>query len=147
MKISKKLFEHLKTLTVAELTEDGKELLNPTPMQIDVEPVGMTLEEKIQRAIKINELSKQAAMQGEETWEEFNDFDVKDSDDIPEFAQSEFEIMEDDDWDRVEPPLDVVDKKDGLEGSRDAAAEDVDQNDPPSNDDSGSESPPESKTA
>lgn len=83
MKISKELYDHLCTLKAAELDDQGRELLNP--MQLEI-PYGMerpaSLQEQIQRVLR-NELSMQAHNQGQETFEEANDFDVLDDDPEP----------------------------------------------------------------
>ena len=93
MKISKKLFEKLSKITIAEIDPNGNELLNPVPLTVDVEPVGMTIEERIQRAFRIQELSREAARQGEETFEDFMDFDVPEPEDV-EYFQSRYELDE-----------------------------------------------------
>lgn len=60
----------------ATLTEKGRELGDPVPME---PPLGIyqtpSLIEQIRRSVA-EELSRQAAAQGFETWEEANDFDV-----------------------------------------------------------------------
>lgn len=117
MKITKKLADKLKKLTVAELAEDGSELLNPVPLVADVQPVGETIEAKIQRAIAINELSRQAAEQGNETWEEFNDFDVEDPEDIPIF-RSDYEIAKEE-YIENERPIKMEIEQDVVDDNRD----------------------------
>lgn len=137
MKIGKKEYDELKKLTIAQLNAAGEELLNPVPLELEVLPIEESLEAKIARLIQ-NQVSMQADAQGYETWEEFNDFEVKDPDDIPEF-RSDFELMEDEEpKEFVREPMGVVD-----EGIRDAEAEDVSDSSP-SNDDleSTDESPP-----
>lgn len=61
------------------LTKDGREILDPTPINI---PVGYrqpeTLEQKIARMVAIERLSQESAANGGETFEESLDFDVGD---------------------------------------------------------------------
>lgn len=82
MKITKELHDELKKLRRA-MIKDGIEFLNPTPVAI---PIGMerppSLKEQIQRVLR-TELSMQAAAQGEETFEEADDFDVPEDDPDP----------------------------------------------------------------
>ena len=79
MKIRRKTIEELRKLKTAHITEDGKEQLNPVPVEIDSglkRP--LTLQEQIQRVLR-TQVSVQAMEQGRESWEEANDFDVNDS--------------------------------------------------------------------
>jgi len=74
-KISQNLADHLKTIGSAELDERGRELLNPIPLQpTGIRPKSKSLREQIMRVVK-TELSIEAHKQGEETFDEANDFD------------------------------------------------------------------------
>lgn len=83
------LVEELKKLASAMLGPGGREYVNPLPMHIDVTPRPPTLQEQIQRLLRV-ELAAQAKSQGNETFEEFTDFDV---DDDPEIL-SGYEVHE-----------------------------------------------------
>lgn len=76
--IDKELYDHLETLGKAVHTPDGRELHNPIPK---VAHLGLgrplTLQEQIQRLLRV-ELSRQAAAQEHETFEEAQDFNVGD---------------------------------------------------------------------
>lgn len=86
MKISKELFDDLSNLVhIGRIDSKGKELLNPNPL-VSVHPLERppTLREQIQRVLR-GELSRQASMQGMESFEESQDFDIEDdSFSIPE---------------------------------------------------------------
>lgn len=78
------------------LNERGHEVPDPTPMAI---PLGMrvaeTLADQIKRMVR-SELSRQAADQGAETFEEADDFDVGDEDELSspyELSEANFEDM------------------------------------------------------
>lgn len=75
--ITEELFEHIRTLAKSELMEDGRELPNPEPLVIHTgleRP--LTLNEQIQRCMR-QEISRQVAAQGMETFEESQDFEVE----------------------------------------------------------------------
>lgn len=92
MKISKELFNKLKELGSAYLDENGREMLNPIPVNLGVNMERpLTLQEQIQRVLKSN-LSLQAQEQGMETFEESNDFEIDDED--PDPIQSPYELQE-----------------------------------------------------
>lgn len=92
MKVTKELFEKLSSLDKAIFNEDGKEMLNPIPMEIHP---GLkrppTLKEQIQRVLK-GALSQQADAQNMETFDECNDFDVDEDPDIVDL-RTPYEIM------------------------------------------------------
>lgn len=78
MKITPELLEELKTLKESMLDDNGWEMPNPVPHNLDI---GLdrppTLQEQIQRVLR-TELSRQAEMQGRETFDESVDFEVTD---------------------------------------------------------------------
>lgn len=93
MKVTKELYDKLILLRSAELDPKGHELLNPKPMFLECGlEAPLTLQQRIQRILK-RELSAQAEMQGRETFEESNDFDVSDDFDSPEI-QSKYDLVE-----------------------------------------------------
>lgn len=146
MKIDAKLLEHLKTLTVAELAEDGSELNNPTPDELLVNPSPLTLEQKMKRIIQV-EMSKQAEEQGFETFEEADDFDVEDPWEVRQFVnQYDLDDVPDGEIDHPKPP-DVVNEN--TEPAHEARAptsdtKRADRGVEAGVEDTGSESPPES---
>lgn len=80
--ITPKLAEDLTKLDQAYLTTDGKEVLNPQPMEISA---GLRKPENLQATIQKlvrTALSRQVAEQGMETFDEADDFEVKDGFDI-----------------------------------------------------------------
>ncbi|AXH76736.1 MAG: hypothetical protein [Microviridae sp.] len=92
-KISKELFEHLKTLSTAMLDERGRELLNPIPHQpTGIRPKSESLKSQIQRMVK-SHLSLQAHEQGHETFDEANDFDINTEFDFEE-PMTPYEFMD-----------------------------------------------------
>lgn len=83
MNVTKELFDELIRLSNAELDENGHELLNPKPIAIAADlQRPLTMDERIQRAIG-QAVSRQAQMQGRETFEEANDFDIDDENPMP----------------------------------------------------------------
>lgn len=97
--------------------EFGREIPDQTPVEI---PIGfkrpLTLQEEIQRAIR-GEMSRQAAAEGMESFEEANDFDTEDVLDDP---RSNHEIMEEDEFQaRERAMLDRADKEIEDHGKRD----------------------------
>lgn len=68
------LKEELEKLDSALMTVDGKEILNPKPMYVDVTPGPVSLKEQIQRLLRY-ELSARADAQGFESFEEANDLE------------------------------------------------------------------------
>lgn len=91
MNITKELLEELRSLKQAKITPEG-EMLNPTRMFVPGEEKRLTLQQRIQRVLR-SELSKQAAEQDMETFEESQDFDVDGEFDMPE-PESEYALME-----------------------------------------------------
>jgi len=92
--ISKELLEELLRTGVCILTEDGKEIPDPRPMEISPRMERpLTLQEQIDRVLR-QRVSREAANQGHETFEEANDFDVEEIFDSPSFM-SNYEIVED----------------------------------------------------
>jgi hypothetical protein len=83
MKITKDVYDELKTLKRAYIDQNGKEVNNPMPLAVDS---GLkrppTLKEQIQRVLR-QEVSAQAHAQGHETFEEAQDFDIGLDDDEP----------------------------------------------------------------
>lgn len=76
MIVNKEFEDYLRSLVTSELDENGKELLNPVPLFIDVTPRPPTLQEQIQTLMRV-ELSRRAAEMGHETIEEANDFFIE----------------------------------------------------------------------
>ena len=62
---------------MAKLNEKGQEVLDPTPVVLDVGPRPLPLVDRIKRAVK-HELSEMAQNTGYESFEEANDFDIED---------------------------------------------------------------------
>lgn len=93
MKITKELYDKLKLLEVAYLDDKGREMVNPKPMVL---PVGFrrptSLSEQIKRILR-TELSAQAEVQGLETFEESNDFDIQDEFDMSE-PDTRYQLVE-----------------------------------------------------
>lgn len=76
--ITEELKKNLEDLATAMLDENGSEWLNPVPHTLHTgvnRP--LTLQEQIQRVMKV-QLSEQMAAQGQESFDEANDFDVDD---------------------------------------------------------------------
>lgn len=93
MNVTQELYDTLCGLTKAQLNEDGHELLNPVPVNVNIDlEKPLSLKEQIQRLMR-NELSLQADLQGHETFEEANDFDVEDE--FFDDNMSGFEVLED----------------------------------------------------
>lgn len=82
--IDQATYDKLCQLTHAYIDEDGMEVNNPAPLEV---PEGFkrpaTLLEQIRRVLR-TEVSRQAAAQDMESWEEANDFAVEDEFDIEE---------------------------------------------------------------
>lgn len=73
---------------------DGKEYLDPTPVEVPFEPP-LDYHDELRRIVR-EELSQQAAEEGHETFEESMDFDVSDDDEIVspyEFTEMDEEIL------------------------------------------------------
>ena len=66
---------------MAELNEKGQEVLDNTPVVLDVSPRPLPLVDRIKKAVR-HELSENARNSGFESFEEANDFDIED-----EFAE------------------------------------------------------------
>lgn len=93
MLVDKKTVKKLTKLRTAMLDSKGREILNPKQMQI---PVGMKKPQSLQDQIKKilrEEVSMQAQAQEKESWEEANDFDVKD-DFETDLIESQYELVE-----------------------------------------------------
>lgn len=75
------IVEELRYLRNAMLLQ-GKEIFNPEPMYDNLRPERDTIQEQIQRIVKM-ELSRNAMNQGYESFDEANDFDVPDEDPEP----------------------------------------------------------------
>lgn len=75
MKISKEVLEEVKRLGKAMLSEDGSELLDPDPMFVQVDSVPLSIHDRVKQLVE-RELSMQARIQGEETFEEAMDLDI-----------------------------------------------------------------------
>lgn len=95
MNLTKELRDTLEGLEKAKLTEDGKELLNPVPLNVNInEEKPLTLKEQIARVTRadvINQLKHDA--QTIETFEESEDFDIEDSFDTQD-PLSGYEVQE-----------------------------------------------------
>lgn len=105
MMITKELYDKLSKLTQSILDERGRELPNPVPMELKIgTQKPESLRDQIRRIMRI-ELSKQAEIQGHETFEEADDFEVEDSFDMNE-PNSQYEMMQEEfvKDDEVAPP-------------------------------------------
>ena len=106
----------LKKLTKAFLTKSGGELLNPKPLLVP-DPGRESIEEKIARMIKTNEVMQDT---GYETYEESNDFDVNNPfDNHLERELARYDIIEDEELSdiapqRVQEPEIVDPKRSGM---------------------------------
>jgi len=93
MIVTKDLYDKLSKLKTGYLDKGGHEILNPRSMAI---PSGLnrppSLQEQIKRVLKV-ELSRQAAEQDMETFEESQDFKVSDEFDTEEL-QTQYELVE-----------------------------------------------------
>lgn len=105
---------------------EGREIVDPVPFQpTGIRPKSMSLHERMKRMIK-QQLSIQAAENGQETWEESQDLDIPDEFDR-ELDSTKYEILDDfplntaGDPEAVEPedpepqndePDEIVDKDD-----------------------------------
>ena len=75
------------------LSPDGGEIPNPTPVEVPARAYEhQTLQERIQRIMRTT-ISAEAAEQGNETFEESNDFDIDDSFDTKD-VQSKYDLVE-----------------------------------------------------
>lgn len=78
--LTPELIENLKTLTICDHDEYGREVPNPVPLfaNVDIDaPPPLTLQERIQRCLR-SEFSRQAYDKGFESEAEANDFTVGD---------------------------------------------------------------------
>lgn len=91
LKVTPELFEELSKLRTARLDDRGHEVLNPKPTVKNVSVRPPSLQEQIQRCLRV-ELSRQAMDQGAESFDEANDFDVPDDMSDPD---SGYILMED----------------------------------------------------
>ncbi len=92
MRVSKKTYKKLSALRSAYIDDRGREVNNPKPIHIAGEARPPTLQERIQRVMR-QELSKEAAAQEMETFEESQDFDVDDEFEVDE-PYTPYQIME-----------------------------------------------------
>lgn len=99
LKVTPDLFQELKELASSYIDENYHEVPNPQPEELIVSKRPPSLQEQIQRLIKV-QLSQEMGQQGAETWEEANDFD------IPEEVDpiSGYEINDMIDEEPIEPP-------------------------------------------
>lgn len=95
--------ENKSKITTALLTPGGSEINNPNP-KILAAGIGRpaTLQEQIQRCLR-QELSTRSAEEGNETFEESNDFDIDDTFDSKE-PSSEYDLMEEEYLAAPKPP-------------------------------------------
>lgn len=77
LKVTPDLFQELKALATSYIDDNHHEVPCPQPEELIVSKRPPSLQEQIQRLIKV-QLSQQMGQQGAETWEEANDFDVDD---------------------------------------------------------------------
>lgn len=114
VKITEETYNKLKVLGHCLHSEEGWELYDPDPLAI---PAGLkrplSLREQIQRVLR-TEVSAQAVMQGLESFEESEDFDVEDEFDSAEI-RSVYEMKE-------EFPLEIGVEKGSDYGSGDRVA-------------------------
>lgn len=109
MKVDALTMEELTALTEALLDDDGKEILNPMPLEVK-EDLGRppTLKEQICRILKGERMKALLEQQGYESFEEADDFDVPDE---PEEPISGYEVK-----DMIpERPVDPVARREYLE--------------------------------
>lgn len=102
MLLTPELFDELKMLGRAQIDPLGREINNPLPKVIPSElERPPTLEEQIQRVLRTH-VSRQAFLNGFETLEEANDFDIPDDFDFTDEPQPYpvYQMRED------EPPAD-----------------------------------------
>lgn len=93
IKVDKETYKRLCTLINADLNDEGKELLNPEPVVLNTginKP--LTLQEQIKRIIK-TQVATDAHLQGAESFEEADDFDVDDGFET-EVNSSKYELVE-----------------------------------------------------
>lgn len=93
MQIKRETVEKIEALRGSIINDQGKEVNDPTPLFIAGESKPLSLQEQIQRVLRV-EVSKQAQDQGYESIEEAEDFDVEDSFDVKE-PITKYEMMED----------------------------------------------------
>lgn len=80
LKVDSNLFNEFKKLRRSIIDDNGYEIPNPVPTDLDVGLRPPSLQEQIQRLVR-NELSQQMATQGAETFEEANDFEMPEDED------------------------------------------------------------------
>lgn len=90
MEITKELYEVFDTLGHAVLDKWGAEINDPRPMFVPGHVKPLTITEQIQRLMRV-ELSRQAQVQGLETFEESDDFEDDDEDDAPPSVYQQME--------------------------------------------------------
>lgn len=95
------LHEYLCTIEESHLDDRGREIPNPKPHMIDLD-LGrpLTLAEQIKRLFRQN-LSEQMVRQGQESFQEANDFDIpEERGNFPD--NSKYTVMEDE-WLQMDP--------------------------------------------
>jgi hypothetical protein len=97
-KVSAKTAKQLEYLGNAKLDEKGREILDSRPMVIEGIKRPMSMQDRVHQAIAVH-LSKDAASQEHETFEEADDFSVE-GEDVP-YSGYELCLMEDE---RFNPP-------------------------------------------
>lgn len=89
--VTKEIIEALKHALIDEM---GREINNPVPLEVEVGPKKVCINDEIRRVVA-TEISKRAMEMGKESYEEANDFDVDDDFEKSEI-RSQYEIMDDD---------------------------------------------------
>lgn len=91
LKMTKDLYDELSKMVHSKHDEKGREIPNPKPKIMNVSVRPPSLQEQIQRLLRV-ELSRQVQDQGAETFDEANDLDVPEEDPMP---LSGYEVLED----------------------------------------------------
>jgi len=91
MKVKQETVDKAKSL-VATLNERGQEELYSIPTFISTGPRPLSITEQIQRLMRV-EISRQAAEQGYESFEESDDFEDDEFDDAPESPYQDEKLM------------------------------------------------------
>lgn len=119
IKMTKEMAEYLESLTECVLSDDGQELFNPIPNKLPGENNDINLI-ALKKQMLGKELSHLARLQGFETLEEANDFDIEDDIDKVVF-NSRHEVMEHEEPDYMAKPKEEEQipgpPKDGAGGS------------------------------
>lgn len=70
---------------VSKYNAEGKEIMDPVPVAVHLGKRNETIDEKIMRMVRSREIQNELARMGEDTFDEYDDFDVGDDDDkMPE---------------------------------------------------------------